>query len=124
PHIVSVNNTHEYDEAPDTPYTLLQIASRQAPGVWNIDTVDDGDMETVFVYPSFTYDSNWHPAVAYISESSANPDNDLRLCYAIDPGSGWVSQMLTGISAGGQAQRLGFNCALAFGVFNVEDVVR
>ena len=124
PHIAAIDNTNEYREPPETPYTVVEMAVRQSPGVWTLDTVDDGANETIFVYPSLAFNENGKPAVAYISESSASAGKDFKLWYAINPGGGWNRQMLPGVSAGGHLARLGYNCALEFGVFNVEDVVR
>jgi len=127
PHIVFINNSHEYDEEPLVPHTTVEHVTRTAPDTWTApETVDDGGNEIVFINPSLAFDSSGTPSVAYISWDAEVGDNDNRLWYAWHTGVDWQSERASGtvqIYAGGGPGQDGSNCSLAFGTWELNEVV-
>jgi len=127
PHIVFINNSHEYDNEPLAPYATVEHVTRTAPDTWTApELVDDGGEEIVFINPSFAFDSSGTPSVAYISWDASVADNDNRLWYAWHDGVDWQSERASGteqIYAGGSPGQDGSNCSLAFGTWELNEVV-
>lgn len=126
-HIVFINNTHEYDDDPPVPYTTVEHVTRTAPDTWTApELVDDGGEDIIFINPSLAFDSSDTPSVAYVSWSAAAADDDRRLWFAWFDDLDWHTERASGaqqIHAGGTPGQDASNCSLAFGTWNVNDIV-
>ncbi len=120
PYIVFINNTHEYDELPDTPYTAVEVVHRTGPGTWTApQVVDDGSDQAIMHNPALAFDSEGNPGVAYIVRDSANDADDNTLRYASYNGVSWDVEEVNDVKAGGAVTIDGSNCGLGFGVYSI-----
>lgn len=120
PYIVYINNTHEWDEEPATPYTAVEIVHRTGPDAWTVpETIDGGGGQAIFHNPAPAFNSTGNPGVAYIVRDSSNDADDNTLRYAFFNGASWDVEEVNDVNAGGALTIDGSNCGLGYGVYSV-----